>query len=179
MEGVLDYRLNSSQGQINVSDSASQKAVTHTVSGLSNGTKYSFTIFAVFENIQSNGTEHTAATGELLLFSLCCSLRQWAVRTLNYPPLFSPVPPRVTGVKVTERTMTSVGLEWNGWKGWTYVLWFQGKNETFWTNNCSYQLSGLQPGTEYNFSVVTNFFKLNSKAYESFVVTSKKILIIV
>lgn len=78
--------------------------------------------------------------------------------------------------------MTSVTLIWNVavWKEWTYILYFQGKNVTFQANSfLSHKLSGLQPGTEYNFSVVTNFFELNSKAYEGFIVTSKKILITV
>lgn len=71
VDGNLTYRLVFNQRQINVSDSASQEQVTHTVDGLTEGTKYNFSVFAVFENIQSSGTEHTAATGELWLFSLC------------------------------------------------------------------------------------------------------------
>lgn len=88
----------------------------------------------------------------------------------------------VTGVTVTERKTTSVTLMWNVdiQKEWTYFLCFQGKNMTFQANNfLSHEVSGLQPGTEYNFSVVTNFFELNSKAYQGFTVTSKKILITV
>lgn len=65
MDGVLDYRLVFSREQINVSASVSQEQVTHAIYGLTNGTKYSFSVFAVFENIQSSGTELTAATGEL------------------------------------------------------------------------------------------------------------------
>lgn len=83
---------------------------------------------------------------------------------------------------MTERKTTSVTLMWNVdiQTDWTYVLYFQGKNMTFQANSfSSHELSGLQPGTEYNFSVVTNFFELNSKAYQGFIVTSKKILITV
>lgn len=88
----------------------------------------------------------------------------------------------MTEVSVTERTMTSVSLTWNvdAGKGWTYILYFQEKNVSFWGNDfLPYKLSDLQPGTEYNFSVVTNFFELNSKAYKGFIVTSTKILIAV
>lgn len=96
--------------------------------------------------------------------------------------LSSLVPPTVTGVTVTERKTTSVSLMWDVdiQTEWTYVLYFQGKNMTFQANTfLSHELSGLQPGTEYSFSVVTNFFELNSKAYQGFIVTSKKILITV
>lgn len=88
----------------------------------------------------------------------------------------------VTGVTVTERKTTSVTLMWNVdiQKEWTYFLYFQGKNVTFQANDFfSQELSGLQPGTEYTFSLVTHFFGLNSKAYEGFAVTSKKTLITV
>lgn len=111
-------------------------------------------------------------------------IRQWTVETLNrnvlYPPLFSPVPPAVTEVLVTERTPTSVTLKQNVdvQKNWTYILYFQEKNMTFQAKDfLSHTLSNLQPGTEYNFSVVTNFFELNSKVYKGFLVTSKNILI--
>ncbi|CAF94631.1 unnamed protein product, partial [Tetraodon nigroviridis] len=116
------------------------------ISDLTSMTRYNFTLFAVFENIKSSGIKYTAAT----------------------------VPPMVTGVKMTERTTTNVTLVWNvdKWREWTYILYFQGINVTFQANNFSlHKLSGLQPGTEYNFSVVTNFFELNSKAYEGVIVT--------
>lgn len=91
----------------------------------------------------------------------------------------------MTAVRVTRRTMTNVTLVWNVYLGkeWIYILHFNGKNMTFQPNNndnvLSYTLSALQPGTEYTFSVVTQFFELNSKAYEGFTVTGKEILIAV
>eukprot|EP00066_Takifugu_rubripes_P012307 XP_011601573.1 PREDICTED: receptor-type tyrosine-protein phosphatase H isoform X1 [Takifugu rubripes] len=149
VDGVLDYRLVFSREQINVSASVSQEQVTHVVSRLTNGTKYSFSVFAVFENIQSSGTELTAAT----------------------------VPLTLAAVRVTERTVSSVTLEWNVdvGKKWIYILHFNGKNIILkpTTNNVlSCTLSSLQPGTEYTFSVVTKFFELHSKAYEDFTVTA-------
>lgn len=54
--------------QMNISSSVNQEQVTHTINGLMSGTKYDFIVFALFENIPSSGTEHTAATGELLFF---------------------------------------------------------------------------------------------------------------
>lgn len=91
----------------------------------------------------------------------------------------------MTAVRVTRHTVTNVTLVWNVdvGKEWIYILHFNGKNMTFQPNNnnnvLSYTLSALQPGTEYTFSVVTQFFELNSKAYEGFTVTGKEILIAV
>lgn len=88
----------------------------------------------------------------------------------------------MTAVRVTGRTATKVTLVWNVdvAKEWIYILHYNEKNMTFQHNNnhvLSYTLSALKPGTEYTFSVVTQFFELNSKAYERFTVTGKEILI--
>ncbi|XP_072232269.1 C-type mannose receptor 2-like [Leuresthes tenuis] len=40
-------------------------AVTHTVSSLTAGTKYTFTLFSVFESVRSSGRQLTAVTGEI------------------------------------------------------------------------------------------------------------------
>lgn len=82
---------------------------------------------------------------------------------------------------MTERTVTSVTLEWNVdvGKEWIYILRFNGTNMTLipTTNNVlNSTLLSLQPGTEYTFSVVTKFFELYSKAYEGFTVTGKEAL---
>lgn len=76
--------------------------------------------------------------------------------------------------------MTSVTLMWkvDVEKEWTYILYFQGTKWTFQADTFLFhKLEDLQPGTEYHFSVVTNFFELDSKAYDGFTVTSKKILL--
>lgn len=83
---------------------------------------------------------------------------------------------------MTERTVTSVTLEWNVdvGKEWIYILHFNGENTTLkpTTNNVLVSnQSFLQPGTEYTFSVVTEFFELYSKAYEGFTVTGEEALL--
>lgn len=65
MDGVLNYSLVFSREQINVSATVSQEQMTQAIYGLTSGTKYSFKVFSMFDNIQSSGTELTAATGEL------------------------------------------------------------------------------------------------------------------
>ena len=42
--------------------------VTHTVSSLSAGTKYTFTLFSVFEDVRSSGVKIAAVTGEIFYF---------------------------------------------------------------------------------------------------------------
>ena len=42
--------------------------VSHTVSSLTAGTTYTFTLFSVFENVRSSGLKLTAVTGKLFFF---------------------------------------------------------------------------------------------------------------
>lgn len=96
--------------------------------------------------------------------------------------LSSSVPSALAAVRVTERTVTSVTLEWNVdvGKEWIYILCFNEKNMTLkpTTNNVlNYKLLSLQPGTNYTFSVVTKFFELQSKAYKGFTVTGREALL--
>ena len=43
--------------------------VTHTVSSLTAGTKYTFTVFSVFKNVTNSGINITAATGKIFVLS--------------------------------------------------------------------------------------------------------------
>lgn len=93
--------------------------------------------------------------------------------------LLSSVPSTVTSVRVTERDVTSISLEWNVDvdKEWSYFLQINGGTLPLHPNESSsvlsHSVSSLHPGTEYPFSVITAFFGLNSTAYESFTVTGK------
>ena len=49
--------------ETNISAPDGDGAVTHTVSSLTAGTKYTFTLFSVFENVRSSGLQLTAVTG--------------------------------------------------------------------------------------------------------------------
>ena len=51
--------------EINITAPDGDGAVTHTVPSLTAGTKYTFTLFSVFENIRSSGVNITAVTGEI------------------------------------------------------------------------------------------------------------------
>ena len=64
VNGSLTYTLVSSSGEINITASEGDQQVNHTISGLSSGTKYDFSLFTVFENIRSSGVNLTAVTGK-------------------------------------------------------------------------------------------------------------------
>ncbi len=61
--------------EINISAPDEDALIIYTVSSLSAGTKYTFTLFSVFENVRSSGVEITAVTGkifDLLSFGRIC-----------------------------------------------------------------------------------------------------------
>ncbi|XP_042254372.1 receptor-type tyrosine-protein phosphatase eta-like isoform X7 [Thunnus maccoyii] len=147
VDDILNYTLVFNGREINVTASADQG--THKVSGLTSGTKYDFTLFTVFETIRSSGVKLTAVT----------------------------VPPTVDFVNVTTRTVNSITLEWKIVnKTWSYFLQIDGKiipvepNKS--SNVVSHSVPSLRPGTEYQFSVTTSFYELNSTAFKGFTVTA-------
>lgn len=83
----------------------------------------------------------------------------------------------VSLVNVSNRTPTSLTLSWNTEedKDWTYILDINGKKlpDASRRGIVDIQIESLRPGTEYPFSVTTEFYGLNSTAYKNFTVTSK------
>ena len=59
----LDYILVFNGNEINVPASVEQHQVTHTIPGLTSGTKYDFSLFTVFEKVNSTGFSFNAVTG--------------------------------------------------------------------------------------------------------------------
>ncbi|XP_078792375.1 uncharacterized protein LOC101161675 isoform X1 [Oryzias latipes] len=57
--------------ETNISAPAGDAVIHHTVSSLTAGTKYTFTLFSVFENVRSTGVNITAATGMIFNFLIC------------------------------------------------------------------------------------------------------------
>uniref|UniRef100_A0A3B4VN80 protein-tyrosine-phosphatase n=2 Tax=Seriola dumerili TaxID=41447 RepID=A0A3B4VN80_SERDU len=144
---VLQYDNNGSTEKQYINASDQGTSVEHVVSLLNAGKKYHFTLFAVFEGLISTGYTFEAVT----------------------------VPPMVSSVNVTERSVTSITLTWNnGDKDWTYLLQINGSTSTITpdANAVSHSVKSLKPGTEYPFSVITVFSKLNSTLYEHYTVTA-------
>lgn len=65
VDGILNYILSFNRREINITAPAGHEQVTHTITGLTSGTRYNFTLFTVFENASSSGVNHTAATGKM------------------------------------------------------------------------------------------------------------------
>ncbi|XP_035771329.1 receptor-type tyrosine-protein phosphatase H [Neolamprologus brichardi] len=124
-------------------------SVTCVVSSLTAGTNYSFTLFTVFENVNSSGYNFSAPT----------------------------VPKVVPWVSVTERFVNSIALEWENMnKAWQYKLQINGDVSDSVSDVSSDTIrkvvTSLQPGTQYDFSLTTVFAGLRSTPYTNFTVTA-------
>ncbi|XP_037135029.1 receptor-type tyrosine-protein phosphatase H [Syngnathus acus] len=144
---ILHYGNHSTHIRADGSAVNPKSTVTYEVPSLAAGTKYNFTLFAVFGNVTSTGFTFDKAT----------------------------VPLMVTTVHVTERSDTGVTLMWETTElNWSYLLCIDGKNLTVAPNGSSNVSRSftLRPGSEYRFTLVTLFSGLASTAYKGFVVTA-------
>ncbi len=66
VDNILNYTLWFNESEINVTASEGQE-MTHTILGLTSGTKYDFTLFTLFENVKSSGEILTAVTGKMCI----------------------------------------------------------------------------------------------------------------
>ncbi|XP_056594360.1 receptor-type tyrosine-protein phosphatase H isoform X2 [Triplophysa dalaica] len=110
--------------------------VNHTVSSLSAGTKYSFTLYTVFENVTSSGYNFTSVT----------------------------VPSNVEGILVVDQKEFELTLQWNKIKNnnnYSYVLKYKEKETIIPINDTDpevrYTVPLLYPGTKYSFTLFTEF----------------------
>ncbi|XP_014882006.1 receptor-type tyrosine-protein phosphatase H-like, partial [Poecilia latipinna] len=138
----LEYEVNGAPVSENINAAAGETFVQHVVSGLTAGTEYSFTLFTVLNGVSSSGFSFSAAT----------------------------VPLSVTSVRVLERLVDRVTLQWeNPDQAWKHSLNINDTNASITqqktTNVVSYLISNLKPGTMYQFSVTTVFSGLSSAAY--------------
>ena len=61
----ISFILQYDDTEINITAADGDGGVTHTVSSLTAATKYTFTLFSVFEDVRSSGVNITAVTGEI------------------------------------------------------------------------------------------------------------------
>ncbi|XP_063076940.1 receptor-type tyrosine-protein phosphatase H-like [Engraulis encrasicolus] len=130
---------------------AEGNSVTYTVHSLTAGTKYEFTLFTVFGELESTGHEFTAVT----------------------------VPDDVTEVTVTNPSKTTVDLEWtkvNNSNAYTYILKYNGEVIPITElpaegNTAKYRVSDLSAGTNYSFTLFTVFENVNSSGFTFSAVT--------
>ncbi|XP_076154884.1 receptor-type tyrosine-protein phosphatase H-like [Alosa pseudoharengus] len=130
-----------------ITGSDAETTVKYTVSSLSNGTKYSFTLFTVFEGVRSTGYNFSAETA----------------------------PSNVDQVEVLNQTETELWLEWdkvNNNKNYGYIL--RNNNGEEESNiitgsdaetTVKHTVSSLSNGTEYSFTLFTVFGGVNSTGF--------------
>ncbi|KAI4887871.1 hypothetical protein NFI96_015097 [Prochilodus magdalenae] len=138
------YRLNYDKDNITISGSEEDPVVTVTVSSLSPGTRYTFTLYTVFEGVESNGFNFTNVT----------------------------TPFNVEGVSVQSRSETALTLEWNkvnNINDYNYTLNYNGENITISGSErdsvLTYTVSSLSPGTKYTFTLYTVFEGVGSSGF--------------
>ncbi|XP_076869083.1 receptor-type tyrosine-protein phosphatase H-like [Brachyhypopomus gauderio] len=136
---MLKYSVNTTY--INVSGGGD--VVTHTVSGLSPGTEYTFSLYTVFKDVKSSEFTFTNVT----------------------------TPSRVDNISVTGRNETALILQWNkvNNNNYNYTLKYSGNttyiNVSGGGDVVTHTVSGLSPGTEYTFSLYTVFKDVKSSEF--------------
>ncbi|XP_076826378.1 receptor-type tyrosine-protein phosphatase H-like isoform X2 [Brachyhypopomus gauderio] len=118
--------------------------MTHTVSSLSPGTKYTFTLYTVSKGLKSSGYNFAAVTS----------------------------PPNVASVSVKARTETAITFEWRKLGSNNAYIYLLRQNKTeaytpmYWGGSVASQtVVSLAPGTKYNFTLYTVFGGERSSGY--------------
>uniref|UniRef100_A0A3Q2DXN5 Uncharacterized LOC107099021 n=1 Tax=Cyprinodon variegatus TaxID=28743 RepID=A0A3Q2DXN5_CYPVA len=124
--------------------------LTHIVSSLTAGTKYTFTLFSVFENLRSNGVQISAVTA----------------------------PANANGLRQSAENETSITLQWDKINNSTnFVLLFNG-TETFISapdgdGPLTHTVSSLTAGTKYTFTLFSVFENIRSREVSITATTGK------
>nr|XP_020461987.1 receptor-type tyrosine-protein phosphatase eta-like isoform X2 [Monopterus albus] len=128
VENISYYILAFSGKEINVTSAGPQ--VNYTVTNLTSGTKYNFTVYTVLGDVRSSGESITTFTA----------------------------PENVKYLKVLTQSETSVTLQWSKVSNISnYILAFSAKeiNVTSAGPQVNYTVTNLTSGTKYNFTVFT------------------------
>ncbi|MED6240451.1 hypothetical protein ATANTOWER_021338, partial [Ataeniobius toweri] len=122
--------------------------VTHTVSSLIAGTRYTFTLFSVFENIRSSGVSIAAVT----------------------------VPQNTENFRTSGQNETSITLQWNKINNVGFVLQFNGIERDISAPDgagpVTYTVSTLTAGTRYTFTLFSVFENIRSSGVRIITVTA-------
>ncbi|XP_036002507.1 tenascin-like [Fundulus heteroclitus] len=135
--------------ETNISAPDGNGPVNHTVSSLSAGTKYTFMLFSVFENIRSSGVQLTAVTA----------------------------PKNAEAVTASEQNETSITLQWNKVSSNTsFVLQFNGTETNIRAPDgdgpVNHTVSSLSAGTKYTFMLFSVFENIRSSGVTIAAVTA-------
>ncbi|XP_035997617.1 receptor-type tyrosine-protein phosphatase H-like isoform X3 [Fundulus heteroclitus] len=132
---INNYTLYRDGKEVNITHSAGNGE--YTVSGLTRATRYSFTLYTVFDYARSRGENISAATA----------------------------PPDTGSFKAISQTETSITLQWTKvGEIDSYILSYDGKevNITNSAENVEYTVSDLTSATRYNFTLYTVFENVSS-----------------
>ncbi|XP_030622917.1 receptor-type tyrosine-protein phosphatase eta [Chanos chanos] len=161
-EGVRSSGYNFSQvtngTETNITESDTNQVLTHTVPSLSSGTKYSFTLYTVFEGVRSSGYNFSQVTSEY----------------------HCPTPSNIQAVYLTTRNENQLTLEWtkvNNNSNYNYILRYSNGTETNITVSqdrdvVTHNVSLLSSGTKYFFTLYTVFEGVRSSGYNFSQVTT-------
>ncbi|XP_054880419.1 tenascin-like [Poeciliopsis prolifica] len=125
--------------------------VNYTVSSLTPGTRYTFTLFSVFDNIRSSGVSITAATA----------------------------PEDADGFRASSQDQTNITLQWNNINNKiSFVLQFNGRatsiSAPYRNGPVNYTVSSLSPGTKYSFTLFSVFENIRSRGVQLSAATAPK-----
>ncbi|XP_036067041.1 fibronectin, partial [Oryzias melastigma] len=119
--------------ETNISAPAADDSVTYTVSSLTAATKYTFTLFSVFENVTSSGISIDAVTA----------------------------PPNVKTFSLLGTSFNSITLQWSKVTNATYVLQYNNERRIIPASDAdgpvTYTVSSLSAGTSYAFTLYSVF----------------------
>uniref|UniRef100_A0A3B5BLP4 Uncharacterized protein n=1 Tax=Stegastes partitus TaxID=144197 RepID=A0A3B5BLP4_9TELE len=140
--------------ETNISAPAGDGPINHTISSLTAGTEYAFTLFSVFENIRSSGVNITAVTA----------------------------PQNAEGFKFSSRNETSVTLQWNKVNNnVSFILLFNGTETNFnapaGDGPINHTVSSLTIGTKYTFTLFSVFENIRSSGVTITAVAGPQIML--
>ncbi|XP_069578634.1 tenascin-like [Brachyistius frenatus] len=126
----VSFILQFNGSETNISAPDGDGPVTHTVSSLTAGTEYTFTLFSVFENIRSSGVNISAVTA----------------------------PPNAEGFKSSGQDETSITLQWKKMNSSvSFILQFNGSETNIIAPDgdgpVTHTVSSLTAGTKYTFTL--------------------------
>ncbi|KAM4536989.1 receptor-type tyrosine-protein phosphatase H-like [Odontesthes bonariensis] len=135
----VSFVLQFNGAETNISAPDGDGAVTHTVSSLTAGTKYTFTLFYVFENVRSSGVSTTAATA----------------------------PQNTESFRPSAQDETSITLQWNQVNNNVSFLLQFNSTETYiiapdGDGAVTHTVSSLTAGTKYTFTLFSLFENVRS-----------------
>ncbi|XP_045898285.1 uncharacterized protein LOC123966106, partial [Micropterus dolomieu] len=138
----FSFILQFNDAEINITAPAGDGPVTHTVSSLTAGTKYTFTLYSVFENVRISGVNITAVTA----------------------------PPNAENFRPIRQDVTSITLQWNKVNNSvSFILQFNGAEINI--TPVTYRVSSLTPETTYTFTLFSVFENVRSRGVSITAVT--------